>query len=270
MTHARFRDKYGPWALITGASDGIGKALADQVAMRGVNVVLCGRRRDELVRNASELAATHGVQTLIVVADLAQAEGVDKLEGETRHLEIGLVILSAGFATSGPFSDTPLRDELDMVFLNAVVPTRLAHLSARQMLNRGSGGIMLIGSILGRQGTPGLSCYAATKAYVNILAEGLHGELRPQGIDVLLVEPGPVHSGFEARAGLKYGSAATPELVAEVAVTALGKRAGVIPGAYARMLVASTMPLPRQARVRFLGYVMNRMRSAAIPAGEPR
>lgn len=131
------------------------------------------------------------------------------------------------------------------------------------MVNNGHGGIVLVGSILGRQGVPWVSCYAATKAYVRVLAEGLHQELKTRGIDVLAVEAGPVHTGFEARAGLKYGSAARPQVVAKAVIAALGKRASVIPGVRARLLATSMALLPRRLRVRFLGGVMRRMRVAA-------
>jgi short-subunit dehydrogenase len=189
--HQRFRSQYGPWALVTGASDGIGKALAAEVAARGVNVVLSARRRDQLQTIACDLAAAHGVKTLVVAADLAQPEGVDQLEQQTRHLDVGLIVLSAGFATSGPFADAPLASELEMVCLNVTVATRLAHTFARQMQNRGRGGIMLFGSILGRQGVPWVSCYAATKAYVQILAEGLHHELKPRESTCCRSRPDP-------------------------------------------------------------------------------
>jgi uncharacterized protein len=264
--HRRFRSRYGPWALVTGASDGIGKALAAEVAARGVNVVLSARRRDELQTIAWDLAAAHGVKTLVVAADLAHPDGVDQLERQTRHLDIGLIILSAGFATSGPFADAPLASELEMVCLNVTVVTRLAHTFARQMVDKGRGGIMLFGSILGRQGVPWVSCYAATKAYVQILAEGLHYELKQRGIDVLSVEAGPVHTGFEARAGFNYGSATTAKVVAEAAVAALGKRASIIPGARAQFLVTSLALLPRRLRARFLAEVIHRMRTAASSA----
>lgn len=264
--HQRFRSRYGPWALVTGASDGIGKALAAEVAARGVNVVLSARRRDELETIAGDLAAAHSVNTLVVTADLARADGADELEQQTRHLDIGLVILSAGFATSGPFVDAPLAPELEMVCLNVSVVTRLAHTFGRQMANRGRGGIMLLGSILGRQGVPWMSCYAATKAYVQILAEGLHRELKPRGIDVLTVEAGPVHTGFEARAGLKFGSATTAQVVAAAAIVALGKRASVIPGIRAKFLKNSLALLSRRLRARFLANVIYRMHAAASSA----
>ena len=262
----RFRSRYGPWALVTGASDGIGKALAAQVAAQGVNVVLSARRRDQLETIACDLAAAHGVKTLVIAADLTQPGGVDQLEQQTRHLDIGLIILSAGFATSGPFADAALARELEMVCLNVTVVARLAHRFARQMVNDGRGGIMLVGSLLGRQGVPGVSSYAATKAYVHILAEGLHHELKPQGIDVLLVQPGLVHTGFAARAGLKYGSAAAPELVARAAAAALGKRASVVPGVRAQFHATSLGLLPRRLRIRFAGDWFHRMHAAATPA----
>lgn len=261
--HQRFRSRYGPWALVTGASDGIGKALAAEVAARGLNVVLSARRRDHLETLACDLAVAHSVNIMVVAADLARADGVDELEQQTRHLEIGLVILSAGFATSGPFVDAPLTPELEMVSLNVSAVTRLAHTFARRMAKNGQGGIMLFGSILGRQGVPSMSCYAATKAYVRILAEGLHHELKPQGIDVLSVEPGPVHTGFEARAGLKFGSATTAQVVAKAAIAALGKRASVIPGVRAKFLLTLLALLSRRLRTHFLANVFDRMRTAA-------
>ena len=262
----RFRSRYGPWALVTGASDGIGKALAAQVAAQGVNVVLCARRRELLETIACDFAAAHGVKTLVIAADLAQPGGVDQLEQQTRHLDIGLVILAAGFATSGPLADAALAPELEMVGINVIAVIRLAHIFAGQMVNEGRGGIMLVGSLLGRQGVPGMSSYAATKAYVHNLAESLHHELKPRGIDVLLVQPGLVHTGLAARAGLKYGSATTPEVVARAAVAALGKRASVIPGVRAQFLVTSLALLPRRVRSRFIGGAFHRMRAAATSA----
>jgi short-subunit dehydrogenase len=178
-------------------------------------------------------------------------------------MDIGLAVLAAGFCISGPFADAPLGPQLEMVCLNVTAVTRLAHTFARRLVNRGRGGIMLFGSILGRQGVPWVSTYAATKAYGEILAEGLHNELAPRGIDVLSVVPGPVHTGFAARAGLEYGSATRPELVADAAVKALGRRTTVVPGVRARALTTMLALLPRRLRIRFLGDVMKGMRTAA-------
>lgn len=150
--------------------------------------VMTGRSRYEVDEALGSRVMKAFALNISVPADLAHQDGLDELEQQTRHLDVGLIILSAGFATSGPFADTPLAAELEMVCLNVIAVTRLAHTFARQMADNGRGGIMLLGSILGRQGVPWVSCYAAAKAYVRILAEGLHHELKPRGIDVLSVE----------------------------------------------------------------------------------
>lgn len=129
------------------------------------------------------------------------------------------------------------------------------------MAERGAGGIILFGSILGWAGVPGQANYAATKAYAQTLAEGLHGELKPLGIDVLSVAPGPVHTGFAARAGLSMRSATSPQVVADAAWAALGRKVTVVPGAQAKVMTASLKLLPRRARSAILSRVMASMRS---------
>lgn len=137
---------------------------------------------------------------------------------------MGLAILAAGFGTSGPFADAASADELEMIAVNVSAVAQLAQSFAARMAAQRRGGIVLFGSILGWQGVPGQANYAATKAYVQSLAEGLHRELKPRGVDVLSVAPGPVHTGFAARAGLTMTSAAAPEVVAGAIWSSLGRR----------------------------------------------
>jgi short-subunit dehydrogenase len=120
----------------------------------------------------------------------------------------------------------------------------------------------LIGSIVGWQGVPGQANYAASKAYVQNLAEGLHDDLKPLGVDVLAVAPGPVDSGFGARAGLRMNSATSPDVVATTALNALGRRRTVIPGSRAKFLTAALTLLPRRLRSLVLGKVIADMRIA--------
>ena len=129
------------------------------------------------------------------------------------------------------------------------------------MTARGRGGIVLFGSVLGWQGVPGQANYSATKAYVQALAEGLHGELRPHGVDVLCIAPGPVHTGFAARAGMTLASATTADVVADATWAALGKRVTVVPGLQAKLLTAGLKTLPRYGRSLVLGRVMASMGS---------
>ena len=219
----RFRTRYGPWALITGASNGIGKAIAAQVAARGINVALAARNQQELQAIARDLRDAHHVETTVIAVDLVDPSAASHLEDQLSDLDVGLVVLAAGFGTIGAFADAPLDRELEMIAVNITAVTRLAHTFARRLVIRGRGAIVLFGSILGWCGVPGQATYAATKAYVQSLAEGLHRELATQGVDVLSVAPGPVHSGFAARAEMTMNSATTPEVVARTALAALGR-----------------------------------------------
>lgn len=258
MTRA---DRYGPWALITGASDGIGRALASQIASDGINVVLCARSRDKLEALAAELTAAHGVETMVLPADLADPGAAEAVVDLTGRLDIGLVVLAAGFGTTGRILDTSLTDELELVAVNITAVMRLAHTFAARLVARGTGGLVLFGSIVGWQGVPGQANYAASKAYVQSLAEGLHDELAPHGVDVLAVAPGPVDSGFGARAGLNMTSATKPAAVAKATLGALGRRT-VIPGVRGKFLTASLILLPRRIRSLILGKVIAGMRNS--------
>lgn len=267
MTNAH---RYGPWAVVTGASDGIGRALAEHVAAQGINVVLAARSVDRLRALATELQARHGIETLVAAVDLSDPVGIDTLVDVTRDLDVGLVVLAAGFGTTGAVLETPLAAELELAAVNVVAVTHLAHVFAGRLATRGRGGMVLFGSIVGWQGVPGQANYAASKAYVQSLAEGLHDELRPHGVDVLAVAPGPVDSGFGARAGLTMTSATSSDVVARVTLGALGNRRTVVPGARGKFLTAALLPLPRRIRSLILGRVIAGMRASRHAAISPQ
>ena len=253
--------QYGPWALITGASDGIGRALAEQIAAAGINVALVARNEVLLRALAAELEARHRIETAVLAADLADNDAVAHVETATDGLDIGLVVLAAGFGITGTFLETPLAEELSLIAVNIAAVSRLSHKFAGRLAGRGRGAIVLFGSIVGWQGVPGQANYAASKAYVQNLAEGLHDELEPHGVDVLSVAPGPVASGFGARAGLAMTGATAPEVVAAAALKVLGRRRTVVPGARGKFLTWALMPLPRRLRSLILGRVIAGMRS---------
>lgn len=263
--------RYGPWALVTGASDGIGRALSQHLAAQGLNVVLVARRRDALATLAADLSAAHSVQTNVLAVDLADPAGVTVVEEQTRTMDIGIVVLAAGFGTTGTVLETSADEESALVAVNVTAVMRLAHTFASRLVSRGTGALVLFGSIVGWQGVPGQANYAASKAYVQSLAEGLHGELRPFGVDVLAVAPGPVGSGFGPRAGLALGSATSPDTVARSTLAALGRRRTVVPGLQGTFLTAALRPLPRRLRSAILSRVIAGMRlrsSASRPAAE--
>jgi short-subunit dehydrogenase len=262
---ARLRERYGPWAVVTGASSGIGRELAVQLAQAGLNLVLVARREAVLVQLAKDLGARYVTNVRVIAADLGKQEGVDKVEAETQGLDVGLLAAAAGFGTSGKFLDASVEEELNMLSVNCRTLMLQSLHFGRRFAERGRGGIILMSSIVGLQGTPNAAHYAATKAYVHALAEALHVELAPQGVDVLASTPGPTHSGFAERANMKMGAALDPAKVARETLSALGRRAVVLPGLLSKVLTYSLAPLPRWARVRIMGRVMA---SLAVSKGE--
>ena len=253
---ARLVSRYGPWAVVTGASDGIGRAFAYDLAAAGLNVVLVARRGELLHQIAGELRAQHRVSTLVITVDLARADAVAMINSATSDLDAGLLVAAAGFGTSGPLIDAPLEPELEMVDVNCRAVLALSHQFGRRFVERGRGGIVLLSSIVAFQGVPRTANYAATKAYVQSLAEALHLELGPRGVDVLSSAPGPISSGFASRARMTMRVTQTPADVARASLDALGRRGTVRPGWLAKGLAASLMFLPRWGRVRVMGKVM--------------
>lgn len=255
----RFLARYGPCAVVTGASDGIGRATAVALAEAGFDLVLVARRVDRLDALAAEVAARHGVRVTTVGVDLATAAGSDAIEAATAGLDVGLLVAAAGFGTSGAFLGTNLARESEMIDVNVRAVVRAVHHFGGRFAARGRGGIVLFGSLVGFQGAPRAATYAATKAFVQTFAEALHIELAPLGVDVVSSAPGPVHTGFADRAGMRMGTALRPVDVAVPTLNALGRRMTVAPGALTKVLLASLAPLPRSLRTRILGSVMGGM-----------
>lgn len=261
----RFQRRYGPWALVTGASEGIGRAFAQALAQRGVHLVLAARREPALQALAAELSNQHGVACRVMATDLGQPGAAQGLLEATRDLPLGLLVASAGFGSAGPFTEGALPDEQQMLAVNCGATLALAHGLAQRFSQQGHGGLVLMSSVVAFQGVPGSAHYAATKAYVQTLAEGLQQELAPHGVDVLACAPGPVHSGFAARAGMRMGLAARPEAVAHGALHALGRRGTCRPGALSWGLGHSLALLPRAWRVRVMAQVMKGMVHRPLP-----
>ncbi len=250
---------YGPWALVTGASDGIGRAIATELAREGFSLVLVARRCAALEELADQLKTRFGVEARPFAADLASSTETARLDVETRDLDIGLLVAAAGYGGSGPFVDASQDSELGMIDVNCRALAQSAQDFARRVAARGRGALVLMSSLVAFQGVPRAANYAATKAYVQTLAEGLAVELKGKGVDVLASAPGPVLSGFGARAGMKIVKGQFPEEVARGTLRALGRRTTVRPGFLAKALEASLSLLPRYFRVRVMGLVMASM-----------
>ena len=255
----RFVHRYGRWAVVTGASDGIGREFARSVAACGIDVVLVARRRDALDRFASELRCEYDVDTRTLAVDLTAPTAVDAVIDATGSLDVGLLVAAAGYGTSGAFLTLARDAELGMIDVNCRAVTALSHAFGGRFAARGRGGIVLLSSLLAFQGVGRAATYAATKAFVQSLAEGLRVELAPAGVDVIAAAPGPTRSGFAARARMRMTRTTSAEVVARQTLAALGRRTTVRPGWLSKLLEWSLKPTPRGVRVRIVSRIMHGM-----------
>lgn len=270
-----FVERFGPWAVVTGASSGIGEAFARRLAARGVSLVLVARREDRLNALAAELDKQHGIETRVVVADLATDDFLPAVERATRDLEVGLLVNNAGVLRAGKFLGHDLGDELNQLHLNTRAALVLSHHFGRRMRDRRRGGMVFLASTVAFAGVPGMSAYAASKAHALTFAEGLARELSADGVSVLALCPGPTRSEIWP-AGATPALPMDPDDVAEAALRKLGRRTTVVAGLLNRFITLSTRFGPRWLNSRIFGKVVGGMfknvgaGSAAPEVTEPR
>ena len=242
-----FSSRYGPWAIVAGASEGIGAAFATALAARGLNLVLVARRADPLTALASSLPTA----TRTVVADLATADGIDAVETAAADLEVGLVVANAALSPIGAFIDTDPAQLERALDLNCRMPLLLARRFVPAMAARGRGGLILMSSLAGQQGSPGISAYAATKAFGAVLAEGLWAELRGRGVDVLACVAGAVATpNLAATKARPAPGTRTPEQVVDAALRGLRRGPRVVPGGLMKISSAlMSRLLPRRVAI---------------------
>lgn len=248
---ATFKDRYGPWAVVAGASEGLGAAFARALAGHGLGVVLLARRAALLEDLAGSLRRDHGVEVRTAVVDLG-GQGLEAaLREATRGLEVGLGVYNAAYSPIGPFLDRPLGDALRAVDVNCRGPVVFAHVLGGAMAARGRGGLVLMSSLAGLQGTASIATYSATKAFATTLGEALWQELRGRGIDVVAPCAGAILTpGFEKASRRAAPGTLPPEEVARRSLAALGRGPTVVPGAVNRV-AAFVMGrlLPRRAAI---------------------
>ncbi len=192
----KFKEKYGPWALITGASSGLGSAFAKRLAAEGVNLVLVARREGRLSALAEELERTASIKARVVSADLSRDDFLPRITEATEGLEINLLVNNAGRGLTANFLANELESELGVFHLNSRAPLILTYHYGRLMQRRGGGGIIFLASIVGLTGVASWSNYAATKGHNLLFAEGLAEELKRDGVDVLAVAPAFIRTGL--------------------------------------------------------------------------
>lgn len=255
-----FLERYGRWAVVTGASSGIGAEFARQLAARGLSVVLVARRRDRLDALAAELAKQHGVEIRVSERDLVAPGAVDALVAEVASLDVGLLVNNAGFGLKGPFFELALSEQRRMIELNCQVPVALTHTLGRRIVDRGRGGIVFTASAAAFQGMPGTAAYAASKSFDLLLGEGLWGELHGKGVDVLTLCPGSTDTEGPRRTGVNPDNVPMMpvEPVVRAALRSLGKRPSVVPGGINRLAQFLTRVVPRSVATRLAGKAIAR------------
>ena len=213
--------KYGPWAVIAGGSEGIGPCLAERLAQAGINSVLIARKTGPLDETAADISARFGVEVRTLSLDLTDEAMLDRVREVTDDIEVGLLVYNAGASIkTGFLIDWQLEDVLQVIKLNVVGQTVLAHHFGKKMAKRGRGGIILMGSLAGVAGSPTVTTYSGAKAYSQIFSEGLWWELKQHGVDVLHVVVGSTDTPAMARLGIVYndGEAVESDAVARLSL----------------------------------------------------
>jgi short-subunit dehydrogenase len=253
-------DKYGPWAVIAGASDGVGEQFAREVGKRGINVVLLARRQNRLDDVAAQIRAESGVETRAVAVDLVDRSATAAVAAATEDLDVGLFVYCAGADPDYKhFLTNSVEAAESMVQRNCVTPTLMTHHFAQGMARRGAGGIVLFGSAAGFVGSPNMAVYAASKSFDMIFAEALWAELKPHGVDVIGLILGetdtPALRQLRYERGLADGPdepvtrAETPEQVVAAALEGLAKGPVVFAGKQIRRAGRIVYPIPRKVMV---------------------
>jgi hypothetical protein len=236
--------------VVTGASSGLGEEFARQLAKRGYDLVLVARRRELLDTLAAQISDAAGAKAEVIEADLSRTEGVAKVEERLAAGDVQLLVNNAGFGTHGEFHELPLDRELEEIDVNVRALTRLTHAALGPMVRSKGGAVINVASTGAYQPVPYMATYAATKAYVLYFSEALHEEVRPHGVSVTCLCPGPVKTGFQATAGvsaerLRVGWTKPADVVASALNAAKAGSAITVPGVMNKLTAALPRFVPR-------------------------
>ena len=259
-----FRAHYGPWAVVAGASSGLGAEFATQLAARGLNLVLIARRKELLDELGAKLRQDYAIEVRPLELDLVREDVGLVVEAATSDIDVGLLVYNAAISMIGPYLQTSLQDHLNEIAVNCRAPLTLSYILGQKMVKRRRGGIVLMSSLSSSQGSALITNYTATKAYNRILAEGLWEELRTQGVDVMACSPSavstPNYLASAPRSGRISASTMTPHAVVTETLVALGKQPVIIPGWSNRLAnVFMQRVLPHKTAIKLMGRVMRGM-----------
>jgi short-subunit dehydrogenase len=259
---ASFAVKYGPWALVTGASRGLGAEFARQLAAKGLNLVLVARSEDQLNELAQVLEREYNINVKVIVIDLSHEDLLDPIKKVTDSIDIGLLVNNAGLSTVGPFLDLSADYLLKQFHTNARAALVLTKYFGEKMVANGRGGIIFLSSGSALHGTQFTANYCGTKAYNLMLAEALWVEWKPLGVDSLGLIVGQTRTpGLEANKPKpnKFVPLGQPDNVVRYALKMLGKKASAADGMGNRFGYAIFNLLPRSLSASILGKSMDAM-----------
>ncbi|MEZ4288420.1 MAG: SDR family NAD(P)-dependent oxidoreductase [Polyangiales bacterium] len=241
MLDTKFAEKYGPWALVAGASEGMGEAFSRACARRGLNVLMIARGEEKLRAAAARIENDYGVQTRVACVDLSNREFLKGIDEACGGIELGLVVYNAAYSMVGRFTSIALEDHLKEIDVNVRGPMMLCHHLLPSFMERRRGGIIVLSSMSALQGTAMVANYAATKAYDAGLAEGLWSEMLEHGVDVMTCLAGATAtpnylSATPQQPTDPIGKPMSADDVAEGALNDLGKMPRSTPGRRNRFL----------------------------------
>ncbi len=253
--------RYGPWALVTGASSGIGEGFASALARCGMNLVLVARRAQLLEALAETLRAEHGVEVRCVPLDLTRDDAAETLTGVVEKLDVGLVVQNAGSGWIGPFEKRSADDHVRLIKLHCEFPVASTALLLPKLRARRRSAVIVVSSAGAWVPMPYYAVYGATKAFLAMWAEALAAELEGTGVDVVVLAPGDTKTGFQDVAGEQSTRWSRVEDVVDAALAGLGRTTIVVPGIENRLGLLLARLLPRRWVVR----IMKRRQRAQTP-----
>lgn len=240
---------YGPAALVTGASSGIGQSFAELLAAKAMDLVLVARRVERLDELAERLGQQHGVQVKVCQIDLSDPMAATQILDATAAIDIGLVVSNAGYGFKGDHAAQDPRELTEMLMVNCNMPMLLANGFAPRLRARGKGGIILTSSVEALMACPYSTAYSASKAFVSSLGEALWGELTPDGIDVLTICPGATDTEAPRRHGMDPATmknVMSPDAVAELALANMKEGPVLICSEHYKAIFEQLLSMPRR------------------------
>lgn len=258
-----FIEKYGPWAIITGATSGTGLYFAKMLAEKGMHLILVSRGERRLLETANVIRDQYHVQVKTIMADLSNQSSIAEIEKFTEALDIGLLINNAGYCITGEFSKQNWQDQSKLLETILRTPMALTHLFANKMIKRGGGGIILVSSSVAYTAMPLWSVYSAGKAALLNFGESVSQELKKHHVDVLTVSPGAMNTKFQEESGIRSPGLMNPEKVAKITLRSLGKKTSILPGFFNKVMFQGIGRfLPNNIRLSLFEKMMNKFQTA--------